>query len=251
MPGLQKTLGLWVEDTSTVDGHLHDVQNLGFQYLIVRIVYHPNGAGGDTVAYQPDTLKSILADAATIDFPVYAWAYVYPQNIDGQVAAITAALPAGCANLVLDAEIEWENVEGSADFADQLAHGIAEATNHQTALHLSSFYAPQLHPTLPWVNFLNHCESFMPQTYRYGATTADTVITRTLAQDPDLAKGSLGGLLVPTSNQPDILQEICANAATFAGANVWLWDGSGGDPGVSGNGDAWSAAIQAFSNAYP
>ena len=98
MANVQHKLGLWSRDTSALLGKLHAAQRLGFEYVVARVVYHPNGPAE---AYQLDALKQLIADASTITLPVYAWAYCYPRNVDQQIAAIAACLPNPCANLVL------------------------------------------------------------------------------------------------------------------------------------------------------
>jgi len=251
MSDLSNQLGLWCQDTTSVVGHLNDIQVLGFDYLVVRIVYHPHGASGATVAYEPSTLKKLIANAATMDqpLPIYAWAYVYPTNIAGQISGIAAAMPANCENLILDAEVEWESLAGGAALAGQLAHGIAEAIDHRADLHLSSFCNPSDHP-LPYTAFLAHCQSFMPQAYKIGATSAQTVLGRTLAQAVPVGQQSLGNLIIPTVNVPSMLDLVNRHPDTFSGSNVWLYDGSGGDVGVSGNEDQWTNVIAAFKVAY-
>ena len=242
MSGLVHRLGLWSTSTSELQGHLHAVQSLGFEYVVVRVVYHPNGPAEP---YQPDVLKQLVADGATIGLSVYAWAYCYPKDVDQQVKAIAKSLPDPCANLVLDIEGEWEDHDGADASAHQLFHGIAEAIGHRADLHLSSFYNPDRHG-LPYAACLAHCQSFMPQSYRVLPTSVETVISRTLAQDPPLAKRSLGRLLVPTVNRPDMLSAVAGHMDVFAGANVWLWDGDEEDMGVRGFEDQWRPAIQEY-----
>ena len=129
-----------------------------------------------------------------------------------------------------DIEGEWESLSGATAPADQLLHGIAEAIGHRSDLHLSSFCNPSSH-NLPYAACLAHCQSFMPQSYRIPPTTVETVMTRTLSEDPPLAKRSLGGLLIPTVNRPEMLVAAAGHLDVFDGVNVWLWDGDSEDMG--------------------
>ena len=247
MSGLPGQLGLWCGDSGKILGNLHAVQDLGFDYLIARAVIHPHGR---IAAYEPANLKQLITDAATINLPVYAWAYIYPTHIDNQIRAIADAVPESCVNLVLDAEVEWEKIPQGAALAHQLVHGIAEAMGHRADLHLSTFCNPESHP-LPMTAFLAHCESFMPQSYRIPPTRTQTVLQRTLKQCPPLAVQSLGNLLIPTVNRPEMLAAVAAHPTAFPGANVWLWDGDKQDPGVAGIEGTWMSAIKAFHDAHP
>src|SRR5579863_7048392 len=247
MSVLDTRLGLWTDDNQSALGHLHDIQALGFEWLAVRAVYHPSlGPPLQTQPFQPDAVQQLVKDAATISFPIIAWAYLYPDNIDEQIQVIRQSLPAGCTDLLLDAESEWEQVadpQTRDDTAQALAHGLAEATGHTVALHLSSFYAPDLHPDFPFTAFLAHCQSFMPQSYVVGGTPADLVLQRTLQQSLPLAAATLGKQVIPTVNVPEMLGLV--NRPEFGAANVWLWDTAGGDLGVQDSQAAWSAAIAA------
>ena len=60
MANVQHKLGLWSRDTSALLGKLHAAQRLGFEYVVARVVYHPNGPAE---AYQLDALKQLIADA--------------------------------------------------------------------------------------------------------------------------------------------------------------------------------------------
>src|SRR6185312_4472483 len=97
-------IGVWVHVTETMTGHIHDIQAAGFDYILLKIA--DGSAGANT--YHLAALQRIVHDAATVNIPLVAWAYVTPTDIPGQVAAILKALPAGVNDLVLDAEIEFE-----------------------------------------------------------------------------------------------------------------------------------------------
>src|SRR5579862_6867941 len=151
-------VGLWVHQAETALNHLHDIYNLGFSYILPKM-WEDGQLYGDPAAF-----RQLCADAAGINLAVVPWGYSRPVEIEAQIQIVADHLPANSAGIVLDAEIEWEN-PGVEPLAHQLGHGIAQATGHRAPLHLSSFYAPQLHPQFPYAAFLAHCESFMPQSY--------------------------------------------------------------------------------------
>ncbi|MEP6754908.1 MAG: hypothetical protein ABJA67_05365 [Chthonomonadales bacterium] len=232
-------LGLWTDSSEKAQGHLHDIQALGFDYLVVRVTHLSNG---HAVPHSPATLKQLIKDAATIDLKIACWAYVFPTNIQDQIDGISAALPPEIDNLILDAEVEWEGIPDAS--AHTLMHGIAEATGHHAGLHLSSFCNPVDHP-IPYKAFLTHSLSFMPQSYLFPPTSPATILHRTMVQSLPLAQFSLCKQLIPTVNAAPMLQAI-KNPA-FKGASVWLWHDDGtDDKGVQGRESIWQPAIDAW-----
>src|SRR5579883_1116608 len=190
-------VGLWIHRTETALNHLHDIQSLGFTYILPKL-WEDGAVYGDPAAF-----RQLAADAALIDLPVVPWGYSRPQEIEAQIQVVADHLPANAAGIVIDAEGEWEKA-GVEMLAHQLCHGIAQATGHRAPLHLSSFYAPRLHPQFPYAAFLTHCESFMPQSYVEGGTPPDIVTGRTMVQAYTLAH-QCGRALVPTVNDPALL----------------------------------------------
>ena len=233
------TLGVFVHHAATTTDELHAICALGFDYICLKV---SDGAR----QYEPAALASAIHAANAITLPVVAWDYVYPGDAsEAGIAALAGALPAGVEHLILDADSEWETA-GASEAANSLCHGIAEATEHKIALHLSSFYATAEHRAFPWRDFLSHCASFMPQSYMEGITSASKVIGRTRLQAAALAR-ICKVEMVPTVNAPALLGLLPAMGAPAA--NVWLWDGDGQDQGVRGREAAWKPAIDAFKRA--
>ncbi|HEX5324701.1 MAG TPA: hypothetical protein VFW40_13010 [Capsulimonadaceae bacterium] len=229
-PGL---VGLWVHRPETALNHLHEIQSLGFSYILPKM-WEDGALYGD-----PAIFRQLVADADSINLGVVPWGYSRPQEIEAQIQVVADHLPASAAGIVLDAEGEWEK-PGVEMLAHQLCHGIAQATGHRAPLHLSSFYAPALHPNFPYAAFLAHCASFMPQSYVEGSTPADLVVGRTMLQAYTLAK-QCGKALVPTVNAPVLLPLL--RTAGVTSTNVWLWDGDSEDAGVQGRESVWQPAV--------
>lgn len=234
------TMGLWVHRGETALGHLHEIQSLGFSYILPKM-WEDGQLYGDVAAF-----KQLVADAATICLGVLPWGYSRPQEIDAQIAVVSENLPASALGVTIDAEAEWEK-PGTSVLAHQLCHGIAEGIGHRCPLHLSSFYAPLLHPQFPYAAFLTHCASFAPQSYVEGGTPADVIIGRTMLQAYTLAN-QCGRALIPTVNDPALLP-LLKQAGDHA-ASIWLYDGDPNGPdsdyGVRGREHAWRAALGAF-----
>ncbi len=238
---LNGKIGVWTHNAFRCYGHLHDLKNLGFDYIAVKIT---DGAS----AFSPVTCRGLCLLAGRAALPVAAWSYVYPENILETIAAIKDNLPAGCTDLILDCEAEWENKP--AALAHELCHGIAEATGHTVSLYLSSFCNPTAHP-LPYEAFLSHCQGFMPQVYQEGTTPLSAPVERLQNESTAMAKHALGGQLIPTINVPELVPRVRG----YQGFNVWLADGvqlepgqiraAGDDMGVIGYQSAWMAALTA------
>ncbi len=245
MRPLAEKFGIWTNVTDAVLGHLHEIQGLGFDYLVVRVVHRE---GTSTVPHSPAAFERILTDAATIGLKVIGWAYVFPDNIQAQINGIAAALPAGIDHLILDAEVEWEHK--SADDAHALMHGLALATGHRVSFHLSGFCNPIDHP-IPLEAFLSHCQSFMPQAYHIGSTPTSKVMDRVRTQCKGPAANSLGKQLIPTINAPEMLPLM--KDRDFAGVNVWLWHDDPlppqpvDDKGVQNREALWTPVIADYS----
>lgn len=247
MPNLKNSLALWISDTSTAIGKLHDIKSMGFDRLIVRIVVH--SPVPVAVAYQSANLKQLLADALTVGLAVDAWFYGYPTGITQQVSTIASILNAHpeISNVVMDMEAEWE--KAAPGLADQFAHSLAIATNHRVAMHLSSFDNPSSH-AVPYAAFLSHCEGFMPQSYQVDSTPVPLVMKRTFHESAPLAAGSLGKEFIPTVNTPAILAALAAAPGTATAVNVWCFDGSGVDMGILGHEHEWAPSIAAYKAAF-
>ncbi|MBS1717869.1 MAG: hypothetical protein JSS72_09085 [Armatimonadetes bacterium] len=233
------TIGTWSADNSKVAGQVLTIAGT-FDYLAIRAIHKVTGG------FAVDShLANVVQEADGTGIALQLWAYVYPNNIDKQVQAIADAFSVvpGATDLILDAEGEWEGVDGSV--AESLCSGIIDATGNALDLSLSSFYAPALHDTFPFESFCKHCNGgWMPQPYVHGdgeGNSLSLVLNRCLSQS--VASKTVNGNLIPTLDdprQPAMFKGHCS------GFNAWLWEGSGSDPAVRDNLEAWQAAIADF-----
>ena len=232
-----KRIGLWIHNSASAIGHLHEIQSYGFDYICIKIA---DGAQG----YHPADAKQLSKDAENIEFPIMSWSYIYPW-VDpyNQVSAIKENLPHGCIDIILDAEGEWENNQGATHAISLIAEIKKQIPNAQ--LWLSSFYCPSLHAQFPWKEFMAVCVGFMPQAYQEGSTPEDTIKGR-MKYSPFFE----GKKIIPTVNTPRMLDILQSN---FNELNVWLWDGTGiensqmknpgEDEGVRGLHGLWKSEI--------
>lgn len=234
-------IGLWAHVTERLTGHLHEIKAAGFDYLILK---DADGHG----QYHPDALKQVvsaIADAK-LDLPVKIWSYVKPDDPAGNAAAILKGLPAGVKDVVLDAEIEWEEAPAKygAAVAVTRVHSLCKPlTAAGVTLHLSSFWSPKLHSSLPFRAFLLHCATWQPQMYvEPGSRTAAVIADHAISEGRQIC-GEQKRSMIPTVNDTSFLPLI--KAAGFTGFNVYAWDPEG-DAQVSKHLPAWAAAIKQF-----
>lgn len=235
-------VGLWVHKTSLAIGHLHDIQNAGFDYLLIKIADGSQGAN----TYHLDDAAIIEKDAATINLPVAYWAYVTPDNISGQINAILEGLPDDAADLVLDAEVEWENAPAKIGTVETInrVHALCRgllSNRPDLNLHLSSFWSTKLHASLPFRTFAQHCATLEPQCYLEPASnrSASDILTNSLLEYK--AAGSV--TIIPTINRGEFLPLLKARGIT--NTNIYCWDDDG-DAEVSVNLQPWEDKIKAF-----
>ncbi|BDI33373.1 hypothetical protein CCAX7_54240 [Capsulimonas corticalis] len=237
-------IGLWAHLTSRMLGNLHDVQAMGFDDILVKV---DDGRS----PYHVADAQRILKDAKTINLPVAAWCYVYPDNIADQVKSIAASIPAGVTELVVDAEAEWERFAAAHGepaciaAVHQLMSRIAAATGHRVNLHLSSFWSPQLHPEFPFRAFMIHCATFQPQAYLEpgGTRSAASILSGALSEGASVVRARPGQALVPTINNTQMLATL--KARQIKSFSVYVFDPEG-DAAVVDHETEWKNALTAF-----
>ena len=238
------SIGCWIHDPNTAIGKLHELQAVGFDYALVK-------TSDGIHAYHPDETRQLAKDAATIDLPLAAWHYARPSDVREQAATIAANLPDGVTDLVLDAEVEWEDyaeAHGTTSAnvtVNQLCGAIKAATNGKVTLHLSSFWSPRLHSSFPFAAFMSHCKSWQPQAYlEPGSTrTAAQIITATMLEGAKLINPKQGQSVVVTVNNTSELAILGSHSAN--GWNAYVWDPDG-DAAVISNKVKWTDAIKSF-----
>jgi hypothetical protein len=234
---LTKTRFLWLHEPTAAMGHLHDIAGIGFDAIAVKFL---DGRS----PFQPNATRALLADAASMGLPVIPWIYARPGEPDAIAQAVENCLPKGCTDLIIDAEIEFEQCSDPSGEAEALVHAIAQATGHRVAIHLSSFWSPDLHPDFPFRAFLSHCAAvggtWMPQSYfEGGSRTPQEILDSTLSEaGPVLA--SPAQQVVVTVNGTAFLPLLKAKG--IAGYSVYCWDDDG-DARVSASRIAWQAAL--------
>lgn len=236
-------VGLWIHQTGNAIGHLHDIQNIGFDYILIKISDGSQGAN----TYHLDDAARIQKDANSINLPVAFWTYLVPDNIQGQITATLKGLPAGATDLVIDAEIEFEQAPSKIGKVETLNRikdyctGILKARPN-IKLHLSSFWSVKFHASLPFGKFSQYCATLQPQCYLQAGSkrTAESILSNSLKEYRTI---STTVPIVPTINNVEFLPLLKAKG--IKNCNVYVWDPEG-DAQVSVSKTQWTEAIQVF-----
>lgn len=242
---IQNLIGIWSHRTELLLGHLHAIHGTPtgklFDYAAIKIA-------DSSHAFDPGPIPQLVHDAASINLPLVAWAYVYPDNPAAEAAAIIKVIPAGVRDVVLDAEIEWEDyakAHGGQATAAAIKALCAPLVAAGLRLHLSTFWSPALHPSFPWRAFMQYCHALMPQCYLEpgGTRTPGSILSGSLSECRQYVAVTSGQSIVPTVNQTAFLPKL--KALGIHGFNVYAWDDDG-DAEVESHFTAWAAAVKAF-----
>ena len=112
---------------------------------------------------------------------VWGWGYVYGDKPEAEAnIAVQRLVQLGLRGYFIDAETEYK---GKHAQASRFIHAFRSKSN--LPMGLCSFRYPDVHPTIPWREFLLGCDFHAPQVYPLGnisATGFGLQLTRSVAQ---------------------------------------------------------------------
>jgi hypothetical protein len=210
-------------------------RSAGLSHVLVKVA---DGAQ----PYNASTLPGLAAGLKAAGIEVWGWQYVYGDApLDEARAAVTAAGPLHLDGFVVNAEREYEGKFAQASaYMERVAAGLGE-----TPLALTSFRAPEYHPSFPWTEFLSHCHLNMPQVFWTGGHDPAHLLQQTVEQFKHIYPITP---VIPTGAayeeagwrpSPEEIRAFLSAARQMAldGVNFWNWDYAGGAQG----GDLWQA----------
>jgi hypothetical protein len=214
-------------------------QAAGLTHVLVKVA---DGAQPYNASYLP----GLIGGLKTAGIAVWGWQYIYGNApIDEANAAISATNQLQLDGLVVNAEKEYEGKFGQAGaYMEHIAAGLKH-----TPLALTSFRAPEYHPSFPWAEFLSHCVLNMPQVFWSGGHDPAQQLKQTLQQFkhiyPVVPVIPTGAAYEDTGWRPSQaeIREFMSAAKQLGldGVNFWNWDYAGSPQGN----DLWQA-ISAF-----
>lgn len=218
-----------------VQAIIHKAQSAGLTHVLIKVADGPQ-------PYNASYLPGLVAGLKSAGIAVWGWQYVYGEKpLDEAAVALNVAGPLHLDGYVVNAEREYEGKFGQAGaYMERLAAGLKGVP-----LALTSFRAPEYHPTFPWTEFLSHCQVNMPQVFWTGGQDPARLLQQTIEQFkhiyPVVPLVPTGPTYEAGSWRPTVAQIhgflAAARQMALDGVNFWNWDYAGGPHG----GDLWQA----------
>ena len=106
----------------------------------------------------------LITRAHAAGLKIFGWAYVYGNNIQGEIDVALNALNLGADGFIIDAESEYETLANNAAAATQYCEGIRAAYPNTFLAH-APYPIISSHPGFPYITFGKYCNAVMPQAY--------------------------------------------------------------------------------------
>jgi hypothetical protein len=151
MSSCQTALGV-----ANVQGVIDYEKNKGMRWITVKC--------GDSGNIWSQFNTDLITRAHAAGLKIFGWAYVYGNNIQGEINVALNVLNLGADGFIIDAEGEYERLANNAAAAAQYCQGI-RAVYPNTFLAHAPFPIISLHSGFPYVTFGKYCDAVMPQAY--------------------------------------------------------------------------------------
>lgn len=196
----------------------------GLSHILIKIADGPR-------AYNVDLAAPVVEALKASGIQVWGWQFVYGDEPFGEAdIAIHRIKTLDLAGFVINAEDAYKGKHAAAAaYMDSLR------SRTPVPLALSSFRYPNYHPTLPWAEFLTHCNLIMPQVYWVEADNPDQQLDKSIAQlkaySPDLPIIPTGAAYEERGWRPKpaeiarFLKHV--RQLKIPAANFWSWDYAG------------------------
>jgi hypothetical protein len=215
-------------------------QQAGLSHALIKIADGPR-------AYNVDLAGPLVDALQAAGLKAWGWQFVYGDEPFGEAdIAIHRIRTLALDGFVVNAETAYKGKHAQASvYMDRLRGALPDAE-----IALSSFRFPRYHSTLPWTEFLSHCDYNMPQVYWVQADNPDQQIEWCIQQFSDIYPERP---IIPTGSayeefgwrpQPSEISRFLQKAKELglSAANFWSWDYAGSPAG----GDLW-APVENFS----
>lgn len=211
----------------------------GLSHVLIKI------ADGSS-AYNVDLAGPLVEAVKAAGLKAWGWQFVYGNEPFGEAdIAIHRVRTLALDGFVVNAETAYKGKHAQASaYMDRLR---GHLPNLEIAL--SSFRYPRYHSTLPWTEFLSHCNYNMPQVYWVQADNPDQQLEQCIQQFNDVFPVRP---IIPTGSayeefgwraRPSEIARFLQKARNLnlTAANFWSWDYAGSAAGA----DLW-APVQNF-----
>ncbi len=140
----------------SVQGLIDYQKSRGMQWITVKC-----GDGGN-IWSQFNT--DLITRAHAAGLKIFGWAYVYGNNVQGEINVALNALALGADGFIIDAEGEYEALANNSLVASNYCAAIKAAYPNRFLAH-APFPIISSHSRFPYIMFGKFCDAVMPQTY--------------------------------------------------------------------------------------
>lgn len=169
---------------STVQGLIDFLKARKLQWITVKC-----GDGG-SIWSQFNT--DLIQRARAAGLKIFGWAYVYGNNVQGEINVALNALSLGADGFIIDAEAEYERLPNNAAVAEQYCQAIRAAYPNRFLAH-APFPIISYHRAFPYVTFGKYCDAVMPQAYWYAIGVSPTYMVEWMNREWRSWHSSLSG----------------------------------------------------------
>ena len=151
IPQCQTALGV-----SSVQGIIDYEVTRGMKWITVKC--------GDGGSIWTQFNADLITRAHNAGLKIFGWAYVYGNNVQGEVNVALNALNLGADGFIIDAETEYEVLANNSAAAAQYCQAIRAAYPDRFLAH-APYPIISSHGGFPYITFGRYCDAVMPQAY--------------------------------------------------------------------------------------
>ncbi len=155
-----------------VQGLIDYEKNRGMKWITVKC-----GNGGSVwTQFNAD----LVTRAHAAGLKIFGWAYMYGNDMQGEINVALNALALGADGFIIDAETEYETLSTNDQAATTFCQAVKAAYPNRFLAH-APFPIITAHSGFPYVAFGKYCDAVMPQAYWAdigGTNYAITMVTR-------------------------------------------------------------------------
>ena len=217
------------EDPNVIASLAHEAN---FSHVIIKVADGP-WTYNYNKELQYDRVPPVAMALRAKGIEVWGWQYIYGDNPLSEARRAAQRVDGlGLDGFVIDAESQYKE-SGKNVAARQYMKELRGALP-STPLALATYRYPKVHPQLPYVEFLKHCDLNMPQVYWQGSHNPDVQLVRSIKEYESLSVVRpmipIGFAFKESGYKPEpgevSLFMRTAQEQRLTAANFWSWDSS-------------------------
>ncbi len=158
-----------------VQGLIDYEKNRGMKWITVKC--------GNGSSIWTQFTADLVNRAHAAGLKIFGWAYMFGDDVPGEVSMALNALNLGADGFIIDAETEYETLANNSVAASNFCYAVKAAYPNRFLAH-APFPIISSHPGYPYIAFGKGCDAVMPQAYwadiggTNGTNYAITMVTR-------------------------------------------------------------------------